>query len=120
MRMSVQRRKQRKNHFDAPLHQRQKFMSAPLSLELREKHGVKNLPVKKGDKVRVTRGDYIYSEGKITKVDLRKMRIFIENVTAEKTDGTEITIPFHPSNVEIIDLDLKDNRRAEIIERRGI
>ncbi|HDM22621.1 MAG: 50S ribosomal protein L24 [Methanomicrobia archaeon] len=118
--MVVQRRKQRKMYFNAPLHKRQKFMSAHLSKELREKYGIRSLPVRKGDKVRVLRGDYIFSEGKVMKVDLKRTRIFIEKVTREKTDGTEVNIPFHPSNVEIIELDLKDEERAKIIERRGV
>ncbi|MEA1993993.1 MAG: 50S ribosomal protein L24 [Euryarchaeota archaeon] len=118
--MSIKRRKQRKNHFGASLHKKQKSMSASLSEELKEKHGVKNLPVRKGDKVRVLRGDYIYSEGEIMRIDLKRNRLFIEDVTTEKTDGSEANLPFHPSNIEIVDLDLKDDERARIIERRGI
>jgi len=118
--MTIQRRKQRKKHFNAPLHKKQKFMSAPLSVNLKEKYGIRNLPVRKGDKIRVLRGDYIFSEGKVMKVDLKSNRILVEKITREKTDGTEVNIPFHPSNVEIIDLDLKDEERAKIIERRGV
>jgi len=118
--MTIQRRKQRKMHFNAPLHKKQKLMSAPLSAELREKYGIRNLPVIKGDKIRVLRGDYIFSEGKVMRVDLKNSRIFVEKVTREKTDGTEVNIPFHPSNVEITDLELKDEKRAKTIERRGV
>ncbi len=117
--MTIQKRKQRKMHFDAPLHKRQKIMSAPLSAELRDKYGIKSLPVRKGDKVRVLRGDYIFSEGKIMKIDLKNSRIFVEKITREKTDGTEVNIPFHPSSVELTDLDLKDEKRSKIIERGG-
>ena len=54
--VSSSRRKNRKRHFQAPSHIRRKLMSAPLSKELRAKHGVKSMPVVKGDIVRVTRG----------------------------------------------------------------
>ncbi|MEM4738276.1 MAG: 50S ribosomal protein L24, partial [Acidilobaceae archaeon] len=63
LRESSQPRKQRLALFTAPLHTRQKLMSAPLSPELREKYGVKNLPVRKGDKVRIMRGDFKGHEG---------------------------------------------------------
>ena len=48
---SKQPRKQRKNHFDAPLHLRNRRMTAPLSHALREKYGIRRLPVHKDDRV---------------------------------------------------------------------
>ncbi len=115
---SKQPRKQRKAYFNAPLHLRQKLVSAPLSRELREKYGVRSLPVRKGDKVRVVRGDFRGKEGEVVKVDLRKYRIHIDGVVIEKTDKTPVFRPIHPSKVEIIELKLDDWRR-KIIERRG-
>lgn len=116
--LSRQPRKQRKAYYNAPLHKRQKLVTAPLSRELREKYGVKRLPVRKGDKVRVTRGDSKGTEGEVVRVDLRRYRIFIDGVTIEKADKTPVFKPIHPSKVEITDLKLDDWRR-KIIERRG-
>ena len=116
---SRQPRKQRKAYFQAPLHRRQKLMTAPLSRELREKYGVKNLPVRKGDKVRVVRGDFKGKEGEVVRVDLREYRIYVDGVTIEKADKTPVFRPLHPSKVEIIELKLDDWRR-KIIERRGV
>ncbi|MCE4610652.1 MAG: 50S ribosomal protein L24 [Desulfurococcales archaeon] len=115
---SRQPRKQRKAFFNAPLHARQKMMSAPLSPELREKYGIRNLPVRKGDKVRIMRGDFKGHEGKVVKVDLRRMKIYVEGVTIKRSDGTPVFRPIHPSNVMIIELDLSDEYRKSIIERR--
>ncbi len=74
--------------------------------------------MKAKDKVLILRGDFAYTEGEVTKVDLKKMRLYINGVTIEKTDGTERFYPVHPSNVVITDLNLKDDRRSRIIERR--
>ncbi len=115
---SKQPRKQRKAFFNAPLHVRQKMMSAPLSPELREKYGIRNLPVRKGDKVRIMRGDFKGHEGRVVKVDLKRMRIYVEGVTIKRSDGTPVFRPIHPSNVMIIELDLSDEWRKRIIERR--
>jgi large subunit ribosomal protein L26e len=49
--VSSSRRKNRKRHFTAPSHIRRKIMSAPLSKELRKKHGVRSIPVRKDDEV---------------------------------------------------------------------
>jgi large subunit ribosomal protein L24 len=110
--------KQRKAMFQAPLHIRRKFMTAPLSDELVEKYGVKRLPVRKGDKVRIMRGEFTGVEGKVTRVDLRKMRIYVEGVTRQRMDGTPVFVPIHPSKVIIIELDLSDQKRKELIEKK--
>ncbi len=111
--------KQRLALLKAPLHIRQKLMTAPLSRELREKYGVRNLPVRKGDKVRIVRGDFKGYEGTVVKVDLKRLRIFVDGVTVKKQDGTPRFVPIHPSKVVIVALDLKDKWRRAIIERRG-
>jgi large subunit ribosomal protein L24 len=94
-------------------------MTAPLSEELREKYGVKRLPVRKGDKVRIVRGDFKGHEGTVVKVDLRRLRIYVDGVTVKRQDGTPRFVPIHPSKVVIVALDLKDKWRRAIIERRS-
>jgi large subunit ribosomal protein L24 len=116
---SKQPRKQRLALLQAPLHVRQKLMTAPLSKELREKYGVKRLPVRKGDKVRIVRGDFKGHEGAVVKVDLRRLRIYVDGVTVKRQDGTPRFVPIHPSKVVIVALDLKDKWRRAIIERRS-
>ncbi|KAF6040094.1 RpL26 [Bugula neritina] len=52
--VSSSRRKQRKRHFQAPSHVRRTIMSAPLSKEMRAKHNVRSLPIRKDDEVQVS------------------------------------------------------------------
>lgn len=111
-------RKQRKAQFGAPLHRKRKMMTAPLSEGLQDKYGIKRIPVKAKDKVLIMRGDFAYTEGEVVEVDTKTMRIHIDGVTVERTDGTERYYPVHPSNVVITDLNLKDGRRSKIIERK--
>ncbi len=115
---SRQPRKQRKALFNAPLHKRQKLVSAPLSPELRERYGVRSLPVRKGDEVLIMRGDWKGQKGKVARVDLKRMRIYIEGITVKNARGEPRYYPIHPSNVMIVNLNLDDKRRKEIIERR--
>ncbi len=114
---SKQPRKQRKARFKAPLHLRHKFMSAPLSRELREKYNRRSFPVRKGDTVRILRGDDRGAEGKVRSVDLKRERITVEGVVIARADLSEVPRPIHPSNVMITKLDLKDERRAAALER---
>jgi large subunit ribosomal protein L24 len=110
--------KQRKRMFNAPAHIRHKLMAAPLTKELAEKQGVKTLPVRKGDTVHIQRGDNKGFEGKISRVDLKAYRIYIEGLTREKVDGTNIFVPVHPSKVMIKNLSLDDDKRKEVIGRK--
>ncbi|NWF87027.1 50S ribosomal protein L24 [Candidatus Bathyarchaeota archaeon] len=110
--------KQRKMVFQAPTHMRYKLFAAPLSPELKTSHGVNSLPVRSGDTVRVMRGDNKGFEGKITRVDRRKYKIYVEGLTREKVDGTTIFIPVHPSKVMITRLNLDDKWRKKILERK--
>lgn len=116
---SIKPGKQRLHLYKAPIHIRHKFMCAKLSDELREKLGIKRLYVRTGDSVRVLRGDWKGHEGKVVKVDYEKIALHIEGVTIKKADGTPVYYPIHPSKVMIIKLDLSDEKRSEMIKRKG-
>jgi large subunit ribosomal protein L24 len=110
--------KQRKKLFNAPAHIRHKLMSAPLSRELTASRGAKTLPVRKGDNILIKRGDNKGFEGKVSRVDLKAFHIYVEGLTREKVDGTNIFLPIHPSKVEIRNLNLDDKWRKNILERK--
>ena len=109
---------QRKALYQMPLHLRHKLFNAMLSPELVEKYGVKRLPVRVGDVVRIMRGNFAGHEGKVVEVDLDRVRIHVEGVQIKKADGTPVYYPIHPSKVMIVKLDLSDKYRLKIIERR--
>ena len=111
--MSIQPRKQRKARYNAPAHARGKYLSAPLSKELREQIGTKSIPIRSGDKVRVLRGDFKGHEGEVLSVDYGSYKVTIEEVTLSKPDGTATFLPVDPSNLVIIDADLKDDKRLK-------
>ncbi|MEM2111466.1 MAG: 50S ribosomal protein L24 [Candidatus Bathyarchaeia archaeon] len=117
--MSKKPSKQRERLFQAPYHRRGNILSAHLSSELKSSYNTRALPLRKGDTVKVLRGDHRGFEGKIAKVDRKKYRIFIEGINREKSDGTTIPVPIHPSKVEIVRLNLDDKWRKEILERKG-
>ena len=79
---------------------------------------VKTFPVRSGDTVRVMRGDHKGSEGKVTRIDKKKYRIYVEGLTRQKVDGTQIFVPIHPSKVMVTQLNLDDKWRKKILERK--
>eukprot|EP00013_Stygamoeba_regulata_P022259 CAMPEP_0177646760 /NCGR_PEP_ID=MMETSP0447-20121125/9939_1 /TAXON_ID=0 /ORGANISM="Stygamoeba regulata, Strain BSH-02190019" /LENGTH=145 /DNA_ID=CAMNT_0019149301 /DNA_START=134 /DNA_END=571 /DNA_ORIENTATION=- len=115
--VSSSRRKNRKRHFTAPSSARRMIMSAHLSKELREKHNIRSLPIRKGDEVQVITGSYKEREGKVTSVYRKKFVVHIERLQFEKKDGSSVPIGVHPSNVQITKLSLSKDRQA-LIDRK--
>ena len=114
--MSIQPRKQRKALYTAPLHIRRKLMSANLSKDLRADIGKRSLPIRVGDKVQVVRGEFKGHEGKVESIDAKRYKVTVEGVTLSKPDGNAVLLPIHPSNLMIIEADLKDERRLNMEE----
>ena len=110
---------QRKAFYNAPLHLRHKLASAHLSRELRDKLGIRSLPVVVGDRVMIMKGDHKGKTGKVAEVDLKGLWVKVEGITRKKADGTEVLVKFRPWDLLILDLNLKDKWRRRIIERRG-
>ena len=110
--------KQRKLAFNAPSHIRRKLLAAPLSSGLRERYGARSFPVKKGDTVKILRGDFSGIEGKVSETNTEQARIFVEGVTREKVSGTSTKVSVHVSKVMITNLNLDDKWRAQSLERR--
>ena len=110
---SKQPRKQVKFRANAPNHIRRKFMGALLDKPLREKYGMRNIEVRKGDEVKVMRGKFAKKQGKVGKADVKHTRIQIEGLQRSKKGGEKVETWFHPSNVKIIVLNTDDRKRMK-------
>ena len=110
---SKQPRKQRKYSANAPLHIRKKFLSVNLSKGLRKKHGRRNIPVKKGDVIKIMRGKCKKKQGKVTEVNTKTSKISIEGIQVKKQDGSKVNVRLRPSNLQIIELNLEDKKRLK-------
>lgn len=116
--VSSSRSKARKAYFTSSSIERRTLMSAPLSKELRAEYGVKSLPIRKEDTVRVVRGAKKGSEGKITSVYRLKFAVQVANLSVEKANAATVPLNIHPSKVEITKLHLDKDRKA-LIARKG-
>ena len=116
---SVQPRKQKKYIANAPLHIKRKFLSATLSKELKKKYGKNSTKLRKGDKVRILRGQFKKKEGKIVAVIIKKSKVNLDNIQLVKKDGSKAFFPIHPSNLMILELELDDRMRKKSLERKN-
>ena len=117
---SKQPRKQRLYRYNAPLHIKRRFIRAHLSKELRSKYNRRSLGLRKGDKVKVVRGQFKKTEGKIEKINSKREKLYINGIEVVKKDGTKVNYPINPSNVVITELSLDDKMRQRILERKNI
>lgn len=115
---SVQARKQRKYRLNAPLHIRKKFLSVKLSKELKVKYSKKNTLVKKGDKVKILKGNFKKQTGKIIRVNPKNSTVFIENIQNIRKDGTKNFYPVQASSLMLLELNLEDRQRKKSLERK--
>jgi large subunit ribosomal protein L24 len=108
--------KQRAALYNTPPHRIRRILSASLSTELKSSHGRNSYPVRKGDTVKILRGDFAGIEGKITKVDTKRQRLFVEGVSRETVAGTSTNVSVHSSKVMLTKLNLDDKWRADSIK----
>jgi large subunit ribosomal protein L24 len=94
------------------------LMRAGLSKDLRSEYGVRGSSIRKGDTVRIAKGDYKGHEGKVSSIDLSGMKITVEGVQISKMDGTKKSVQIPPSQVTLTKLDLSDKFRKKNFEAK--
>jgi large subunit ribosomal protein L24 len=94
------------------MHQRKKMVRGHLAPKYLEAGKRRSLSIRKGDQVKIMRGEHKGEEGKVEKVDLKSLMITIEGVTQAKADESQAARKIHPSNIMIIKPDMSDRRRS--------
>ncbi|MFW9948879.1 MAG: 50S ribosomal protein L24 [Candidatus Thorarchaeota archaeon] len=119
---SKQPRKQRKALYQRKNNQRSKLLSARVADFVREEYGIKALPIRVGDGVRITRGEFKDFEGEVIEIT-KNQRVKIKEATFDKADGTQFHPAIHVSKLVITKFSKEkkmDPWRASMIERKAI
>ncbi|MBI4894537.1 MAG: 50S ribosomal protein L24 [Candidatus Aenigmarchaeota archaeon] len=116
--MSTKPNVQRRDDHQADLSQRRDVLAAHLSKELRKQYKRRSMSLRKGDEVKIIRGEHFGKVGEIVDIDLKKYMIFVNGVTIKRTVGTEKQVAIEPSNVVITSMKLDDNMRQRILLRK--
>jgi large subunit ribosomal protein L24 len=114
---STQVRKQRKYNFNAPNHLRHKMLNTNLSKELRKELGFRSFPFRSGDIVKIMTGQFKGKSGKVDKVNLAKIRVYVEKTGVKRQDGSISLYPISPSNLQITKLVKDDELRVKKLEK---
>jgi len=115
---SKQPRKQRKYIANAPINIRKKLIVSTLSKELRQKYKRRNFKLRKGDKVKIMRGQHKSKIGKVERINVKERKIYIQGIENIRKDGTKSICPIHPSNLMITELFIEDRKRKAALERK--
>lgn len=105
--------KQRNYRANAPLHIQGKFLAAHLAKALREKIKKRQLRLRKGDTVKIMRGNFKGKIGKVDTINLSEEKVYVTGIELVKKDGSKALRPIHPSNLLIQELDTSDKRRIK-------
>jgi large subunit ribosomal protein L24 len=110
--------KQRKYRINAPVHVRRHFLSVHLSPELRKGVGTRAVTIRKGDSVRIMRGDSAGLDGEVTRVDYGRCKVYVNSTKIKKVDGSEVQTAMEPSKLMITKLSASDKRRQLMLDRK--
>lgn len=111
--------KQRNRIKKATSFHRHKLMSVRLSKDLRKKYNVKRMPVRTGDTVYVTAGDFVGTEGKVAQPNYQTQKLIIDGIAKQKADKSKIMYPIHVSKVVIRRFGKVGTKRKAILERKA-
>ncbi len=108
-------RNQRFFRYNAPMHERQKFVHAHVDKQLREKLQLKRRAVQlaRGDTIKIMSGGKRGQSGKVTMINMKTGKIYIDSIKKKNAKGKEFNVPISCSNVYITDLNLSDKVRAD-------
>jgi len=92
-----------------------------LSNDLSEKYGIKKFGVRKGDIVRIVKGDsnkdeklnIVGKEAKVVKVLRKEGKIVVENINVAKADGKMKPKKLDPSSLVLVKIELEDAKRKQ-------
>ncbi len=112
---STQPRKQRRTAFNASSFDRHRQLTVALSRDLRSRYKRRALPLRKGDTVRIISGSFKGREERVSKVDMRSLRVTLDNVTIKKVDQKLKPLPIRSNHLILTRLNLADPWRRKIL-----
>ncbi|MHA1673087.1 MAG: 50S ribosomal protein L24 [Promethearchaeota archaeon] len=101
-------------------HQVSKLFTVPLDENLQTEWGIKRLPVRKDDSVRIIAGEFVGIEGKVLEIHKKVRKVTIEEATLQKRDGSNYFVPIPVSKIILTKFGEKkmDTWREKMIDRK--
>ena len=65
------------------------------------------------------RGSFKNKKAKIASINIKTSKVTIEGIQRSKKDGAKMFVPFDPSVLQIMTLNLEDKQRSLVLERKS-
>ncbi len=111
-------RRQRRALYNASTTERRRRMTVPLSRELRRRFKRRNVPIRKGDTVRVLSGSFKGREERVAKVSRRAYSVTLDNVTLKTAEEKLKPLALRPAHLVVTRLNLADPWRRRALKVR--
>lgn len=109
----------RKQRFAMQMHKKKKLMNVALSKDLRVQMKRRSVGIRKGDQVQIIKGKFKNTQGTVTNVDIKKMKIYIDSAVVKKKGGGQVQVPLTTAKLKITKLVTTDKSRQKLVEMAG-
>lgn len=99
----------------APLHKKKKMMNVALNKDLRIQLKRRSLGIRKGDEVRIIKGKFKNNQGTVTMIDLKGMKVYVDNAVLKKKSGEQVQVPLKTATLRIMKLVTTDKNRQKLV-----
>ncbi|MBI1971794.1 MAG: 50S ribosomal protein L24 [Candidatus Aenigmarchaeota archaeon] len=104
---------------NVPLHKKKKLVNVALNRDLRAQLKRRSLGLRKGDEVQIIKGRFKNTKGTVTKVDLKRMKIYIDTAVIKKKSGGQVQVPIATAKLRITKLTATDKNRQKLLGSAG-
>ncbi len=109
--MSKKPNKSRKEQYTLPKHKASKSVKGHLNEKLRKEISKRSISLRKGDTVKIVRGEFVGKEAKITQINRSGRKLYLEKIVKKKSNGQEWQVPIDASKIIVIDVEKTDRKR---------
>jgi large subunit ribosomal protein L24 len=104
---------ERKKHYQAKPHKKRNDLHVHLSKDLRKslKKKRRSILLRRDDRIRVLRGPGKGKEGKVSRIDTKTRKVYVEGITVTNAKGKENLVPLQPSNLILLSLESTKERK---------
>ncbi len=102
-----------------PLHLKKKLMNVALGKELRAQLRRRSMGLRKGDQVQIIKGKFKGTQGTVSSIDLKSMKIYVDAAVVKKRSGAQAQVPLAASKLRITKLITTDKKRQQAMESAG-
>ena len=104
----------------AHLYIKKKLMNTALNKDLRLQMKRRSMGIRKGDQVQIIKGKFKNLQGIVTSIDLKNMRVYVDNAVVKKRSGGQVQVPLATAKLRITKLVATDKNRQNLFGQKKV